>query len=169
MAYAVAYRILGHPDSAADTVQDALLSAYRGLPAFRNGSFKGWLLRIVANACYDRLRTAAHRRQSYLEDTAGNSEHAPILIDHAADPEEAVLRQETMQAIEAGIARLPYNQRLVVLLSDVQGFGYDEIAQVTGASPGAVKSRLSRARHNLREYLTRELAPGAPASGFPSG
>ena len=153
MAYSVAYRVLGHADAAAEATQQAFLSAYRGLPAFRGGSFKAWLLRIVTNACYDQLRLKKRRPQTSLEEVAEDPDYASALVDRQETPEEAVMRRDLAQAIEVAIAKLPFDQRVVLVLSDVQGFNYEEIAGITGVSLGTVKSRLSRARARLRDYL----------------
>lgn len=162
IAYNVAYRVLGQTEAAADATQEAFLSAYRALPAFRGGSFKAWLLRIVTNACYDQMRLRKRRPQTSLDDLVEDSEYAISLIDHSESPEETVMRQDLAQTLEAGIARLPADQRMTLVLSDVQGLSYEEISAITGASLGTVKSRLSRARARLRDYLTAEREPWAP-------
>lgn len=159
VAYNVAYRILGHGDSAADATQEAFLAAYRALPAFRGGSFKAWVLRIVTNACYDQLRVRQRRPQVSLEDAVEDADYASSFADPGESPEEAILRQDMAQAIEAAIAKLPLDQRVALVLSDVQGLSYDEIVAVTGASLGTVKSRLSRARARVRDYLTGGKEP----------
>ncbi len=153
MAYSVAYRILGHPDAAADATQEAFLSAYRALAAYRGGSFRAWLLRIVTNACYDQLRLKKRRPLLLLDDMIQDDRGYLALSDWAEDPEEAALRRDLVSSVEAGLATLSWEQRVVVVLSDVQGLSYHEIAAVTGASLGAVKSRLNRARARLRDYL----------------
>ena len=159
VAYNVAYRVLGHAEAAADATQEAFLSAYRALPAFRGGSFRAWLLRIVTNACYDQLRLKKRRPQTSLDDMVEDSEYASLLVDERGDPEEEVLRSDLAQAITGAISKLPLDQRVVLVLSDVQGLSYDEIAAATGASLGTVKSRLSRARTRLRDYLMRGREP----------
>ncbi len=159
MAYNVAYRVLGDPEAAADATQDAFLAAYRALPAFRGGSFKVWLLRIVTNSCYDQLRLRKRRQQTSLEGLVEDPDYASALANHSESPEHAILRGELAQVLQAGIARLPLDQRIVLVLSDVQGLSYDEIAEATGVNLGTVKSRLSRARARLRDILgeAREL------------
>ena len=159
IAFNVAYRMVGNMDGAADATQEAFLAAYRALPAFRGGSFKAWLLRIVTNACYDQLRHQKRRPQALLDDLAEDSDYASALVDHSQDPEANLLREDLARAIEAGIAKLPLDQRVILVLSDVQGMTYDEIAEVTGVSLGTVKSRLSRARARLRGYLTAGREP----------
>ena len=162
MAYNLAYRILGNRDAAADATQDAFLSAFKAIGKFRGGSFKAWLLRIVTNACYDQLRFK-QRRPAVSLDALLVLESAPVqsLTDPGESPEEYAVRQELNRAIQVGIGTLPSEQRIALVLSDVQGLSYQEIAEVTGASLGTVKSRLSRARSKLRDFLLeqRELLP----------
>lgn len=161
LAYNVAYRILGDADAAADACQEAFLSAFRAMRGFRGGSFKSWLLRIVTNACYDQLRYQGRRPVDSLDELAEVSEHSPKLVNGHERPEEHALRQELNDLIQQGIASLPADQRIVLVLSDVQGYAYQEIAEITDTSLGTVKSRLSRARTKLRDYLIQhqELLP----------
>ena len=161
MVYNVAVRVLGDPDAAADATQDAFLSAFKAMGKFRGGSFKAWLLRIVTNACYDQLRVKQRRPTSSLDDLPVESDHTPYLHDPAEKPDEFVERQELNHMIQVAISTLPVEQRVVVVLYDVQGLSYQEIAQATGLSLGTVKSRLSRGRAKLRNYLVeqRELLP----------
>ena len=161
MVYNVAVRVLGDPDAAADATQDAFLSAFKAMGRFRGGSFKAWLLRIVTNACYDQLRVKQRRPTSSLDDLPVESDHTPYLHDPAEKPDEFVERQELNHMIQVAISTLPVEQRVVVVLYDVQGLSYQEIAQATGLSLGTVKSRLSRGRAKLRNYLVeqRELLP----------
>jgi RNA polymerase sigma-70 factor (ECF subfamily) len=161
MAYNVAYRILSDPDAAADATQDAFLSAFKAMRKFRGGSFKAWLLRIVTNACYDQLRVKKRRPATSLDDLPVESDHTHYLRDPAEQPGQYVERRELNQMIQKAISTLPVEQRVVVVLSDVQGLSYQEIAQATGLSLGTVKSRLSRGRAKLRDHLVqqRELLP----------
>ena len=162
MVYNLAYRILGDQDAAADATQDAFISAFKGIGKFRGGSFKSWLMRIVTNACYDQLRLKQRRPTTSL-DALLVLEPAPIrsLTDPGEAPEQYTMRQELSSAIQVGIGTLPPEQRVALILSDVQGLSYQEIAEVTGVSLGTVKSRLSRARGKLRDFLLeqRELLP----------
>ncbi len=160
-AYNLAYRILGEPDGAADAAQEAFLAAFKAMPKFRGGSFKAWILRIVTNACYDQLRVKQRRPADSLDDLPVEQDHALLLRDESEQPDEYAERQELRQVIEAGILALPIEQRVVVVLSDVQGLSYQEVAQAAGIALGTVKSRLSRGRAKLRDYLLqqRELLP----------
>ncbi len=153
MAYNLAYRILSNPDAAADATQDAFVSAFKAMRKFRGGSFKAWILRIVTNACYDQLRVKQRRPADSLDDLPVEQDHVAHLRDPAEAPIEAIERQELNRVIQAGIQSLPAEQRVVLVLSDVQGLSYQEIADVADLSLGTVKSRLSRARAKLRDYL----------------
>jgi RNA polymerase sigma factor (sigma-70 family) len=161
MAYNVAYRVLNDRDAAADATQDAFLSAFKAIRQFRGGSFKAWILRIVTNACYDQLRIKQRRPTDSLDDLPVEDDRIESLRDPADQPDEHLERLELNQVIEAGLRTLPAEQRIVVVLSDLQGLDYQEIAQATSLSLGTVKSRLSRGRARMRDYLLkqRELLP----------
>ena len=160
--YNLAYRIMGEEAPAADATQEAFISAYNHLKSFRGGSFKSWLLRIVTNTCYDQLRYKGRRPATSLDDMADNpDEHNSKLVNGAERPEEQVLRGELGDLLQTGISHLPEDQRIVLVLSDVEGFSYQEIADIIGQPVGTVKSRLSRGRQRLRDFLLeqKELLP----------
>jgi RNA polymerase sigma factor (sigma-70 family) len=164
MVYNVALRIMGDPEAAADATQDAFISAFRSIRSFRGGVFKVWLLRIVTNACYDELRTRKRRPTESLDaiDTPASYEESAgaAIASPLESPEDYALRQDVRAQIQQGLLALPEDQRVVIVLSDVQGFSYEEIAAITNSSLGTVKSRLSRGRSRLRDYLQeRELSP----------
>lgn len=159
LVYNLSLRMLGKPHFAEDATQETFLSAYRAMGRFRGGNFRTWLLRIAANACRDQLR---HRRSSSAYSLDALVEDSNLqLSDRAESPEDYALRRELASVINQGLAHLSPEQRLVVILCDVQGFDYEEMAQVTGISLGTVKSRLSRGRARLRNFLLeqRELLP----------
>ncbi len=162
--YNLAYRIMGDEAAASDATQEAFISAYKNLKSFRGGSFKSWLLRIVTNACYDDLRRRKRRPATSLDElTSGEDGEAEFDVPSADDgPETIAQRHELAQLLQRGITTLPDDQRIVLVLSDVQGMSYEEIAEMTNSNLGTVKSRLSRARAKLREYLQQthgELLP----------
>lgn len=160
LVYNVAYRMLSDPEDAADATQDAFVSAFRSIKTFRDGSFKAWLLKIATNACYDRLRSRKRRPAISLESVMDDGETTFDPPDPAVGPEDLALKREVLQLIQHGLDRLPEDQRLVVILSDVQGLSYEEIAEATGANLGTVKSRLSRGRAAMRDFLRQsELLP----------
>jgi RNA polymerase sigma-70 factor (ECF subfamily) len=167
-AYALALRMLGDPDAAADVTQEAFFSAYRALGSFHGSSFRAWLLRIVSNGCYDVFRARGRQPVTSLEallehdDTSSSDARLPTtMVDPSWDPEESVLRVETVRSIESALLQLPPEQRLAVVLCDIQGMAYEEVARIMETPLGTVKSRIARARAQLRVLLTRggELSP----------
>lgn len=168
--YNLAYRIMGEADSAADAAQEAFISAYKNLKYYRGGSFKAWLLRIVTNACYDELRRRKRRPAASLEaltvvEQGPDAETEASLVSHDESPEAFTERRELARQLQSCIDGLPEDMRSVVVMSDIMGMEYAEIAASTGAALGTVKSRLSRARARMRECLRNspnwELLPAA--------
>ncbi len=164
LAYSVAYRMLQTEDAAADAVQDSFVKAFRALSGFKGGLFKSWLLRIVVNTCYDVLRVQQRYTTEPIDDEP--TEDAPVahqLIDDRESPQEYVERMELGAVIELGLTALPADQRLVLMLCDIHGYAYEEIAEIVGLPMGTVKSRISRARTKLRDYLLQhpELLPAS--------
>ncbi len=146
--WAVALRTLGNPDDAADGLQDGLLNAFR-----RAGSYRGdaavttWLHRIVVNACLDRMRRVSIRPTSALDE----DDHSQRLAAPDADPADtASLRLDVQQAL----ATLPPDQRVPLVLVDMEGYSVAETAKLLGVPPGTVKSRCARARAKLVPLLT---------------
>jgi RNA polymerase sigma factor (sigma-70 family) len=150
--YALCFRMLGDGDAAEDATQEVFLAAFRSIRGYRGGVFAAWLLRIAKNKCYDQLR--ARRRQVALDAAPDDTDTAPrLVVDPSEGPEERVLRAELGRTLERLLLALPADQRLVVVLSDVQGYSYPEIAAATGWLAGTIKSRLSRGRTRLRTAL----------------
>lgn len=165
LTYSVAYRMLQTEDAAADAVQDSFIKAFRALGGFKGGLFKSWLLRIVVNTCYDVLRVQKRYITEGIDDEPSSDDEEPRvahqLIDQGESPQEYVERMELSDLIELGMRALPADQRLALMLCDVHGYSYEEIAEITGYPMGTVKSRISRARTKLRDYLLQkpELLP----------
>jgi RNA polymerase sigma-70 factor (ECF subfamily) len=166
LAYNVAYRIMAEADAAADATQEAFISAYKHIDSYRGGSFRGWLMRIVTNACYDELRRRKRRPAVSLEELTTNLEGEEndsdaVLASTEELPEDRTQRKELATALQNCLNNLPDDMRTVTVLCDVQGMDYAEIAEATGVALGTVKSRLSRARARLRDCLqdVRELLP----------
>lgn len=162
-AYTLAYRIMGDSHAAADAVQEAFIVAYRRLNTYRGGSFRSWLLRITTNQCYDELRRVRRRPVVSVEGMGEEMGDDPAIPDDTDTPEEVVQQRELQQAIQDCIGALNADQRVVLVLCDVEGLDYQAIADQLGAQIGTVKSRLSRARASVRDCLqgVRELLPGA--------
>ncbi len=161
LAYSIAYRVLQNENAAADAVQESFIKAYRALSSFQGANFKGWLTRIVVNTCYDVLRVQQRRATTSLDDLPVEAEYVAYLVDPGEGPEAYAERMELNQLIEQGLHALPPDQRTVLVLCDIQGHSYEEIAELTGLPMGTVKSRISRARTRLRDYLLQkpELLP----------
>ncbi len=164
MAYNFACRMLRDEEAAADATQDAFIAAFTHLRDFRGGSFKAWLLRIVHNRVLDQLRSHQRHPIESLESLTADDD-APLLqiVNGGPTPEEMALSGELMRCLESGLQVLPPDQRAALVLSDVQGMSYEDIAVATGANLGTVKSRLSRARSAMRSYLEQhsELLPSS--------
>lgn len=158
--YAVALRLVGQTDLAEDVTQDTFLLAYRSLPQFRGGLFRAWLLRIATNRCYDELRRRQRRPADSFEELGFEPQVEWSTLAAGEDPHEHAERLELARALEVALAQLPDEQRVVVVLSDVQGYTYEEIAAITGVSLGTIKSRLSRGRARLREVLRQSSGTG---------
>jgi RNA polymerase sigma-70 factor (ECF subfamily) len=163
LVYRTAYRVLGEVPSAEDATQDAFISAFKNIRGYRGGSFKAWLLRIVTNACYDQLRIKRRRPTASLDALLLSPEDPPPGIDERVplSPQEAAEQRELNAAIQAGLTTLPPDQRVTLVLVDIEGLSYEEVAVSTNTNVGTVKSRLSRARAHLRDYLLaqEELVP----------
>jgi RNA polymerase sigma-70 factor (ECF subfamily) len=160
--YSLAYRIMGDSAAAADAAQEAFIAAFRRLDTYRGGNFKSWLLRIATNACYDELRRRKRRPASAFDDLpGGDSDDGPSLVADMPTPEQTVQQNELNRAIESCISALQQEQRSVLILSDIEGLSYQEIAASEGINLGTVKSRLSRARAGIRQCLqaVQELLP----------
>jgi RNA polymerase sigma-70 factor (ECF subfamily) len=161
-----ALRIMGDEDLAQDAAQEAFISAFRSISTFRGGSFKAWLMRMATNACYDEFRRQKRRPTTPLEpDTADGEEmdSPKWLADPNMTPAEKSEADELEHAIQHCLDALPTDFRTVVVLADVQGMDYSEVAAASKVPLGTIKSRLARARLRLRECLRgfEELLPSS--------
>lgn len=159
--YALCFRMAGNPDDAADLAQEAFLKAFRALPSFKGESqFSTWLYRIVANTCLDERRKMANRPALVSLDKpldTGKGKLALTLPDNTPDPLTTALAGELHEEIGRLLEKLPQEQRIVLVMRDLEEYSYEEIAQILGLSMGTVKSRINRARSRLRDlYLKRE-------------
>ncbi len=165
LAFNVAFRMLGDEDEASDATQTAFISAYKNLRSFRGGSFKAWVLRMVTNSCYDELRRKQRHPTTPLEPTNeedGEELDTPAWIASGDPlPEDALEVKELEHAIQHCLEHLTTEFRTVVVLVDLQGLDYEEVAQSVKAPLGTIKSRLARARFKLRDCLRgfQELLP----------
>jgi RNA polymerase sigma-70 factor (ECF subfamily) len=164
--YNLAYRMLGDSAEAEDAAQEAFVRAYTRLSTYQTErSFRTWLLSIAAHYCIDQLRGGAARRLNWL---SIEQEEAPFpegkaLTSPSPGPEDSLIRSEREQAIHHLLASLSPDYRLPIVLRYWYDFSYEEIAEATGSTVSAVKSRLFRARGQLAERLARSptntLAP----------
>ena len=166
IVYNTALRILGDDDLAADASQEAFISAFRAINSYRGGSFRAWLLRTVTNACYDELRRKKRRPTIPLEPQTSDGEDIETprwLTDPNPTPEDHLDQEELEHAIQHCLENLPTDFRTVVVLADIQGLDYGEVATAIKKPIGTIKSRLARARLRLRECLQgfRELLPAS--------
>lgn len=164
MLYRIAVRILHDECAAEDAVQDALILAFRNLRSFRGGSFRSWLARVTVNASYDEVRRGRRRVSLPLEQftSDGDEVESPLWMrDPSAGPEERAEVSELRRALHGCIKTLVPDYRLMVILVDMEGMSYEEAAQVARVPVGTVKSRLARARMQIRKSLQsyRSLLP----------
>lgn len=154
--YNLCYRMSGNADDAGDLTQEAFVRVYAALPNFRGqSSFATWLYRIATNICLDELRRRGREPARSLDQPAPAEDGRlmPQTADPAAGPPEEIERAELRAAVLGGIAALQPDHRAVLVLRDLQGLSYEEIAAALGCSLGTVKSRLNRARLALKERL----------------
>jgi RNA polymerase sigma-70 factor (ECF subfamily) len=153
--FGLVVRVVRDREAAADAVQEAFFSAYRNLDRFRGGSFRGWLARIALNAATDILRLRKRRPSEPYpewEDEAWQPPTGP-----ADDPEVQATRRARSRVIRTAMEAITDDQRRAILLFDVEGFDYQEIAQITAVSLGTVKSRIHRGRLALRDLLADQM------------
>jgi len=152
-------RFLGDPQEAEDTAQDVFIKAFKSLNKFRfESSFYTWIYRIAVNSCKNKVKSLWYR---FRKNDAWNesSEESPEVFqgeyrsDAYGNPAVSLENKEIMHALKKAVNSLPSDQRLVIILRDIQGLSYEEITDITGFKLGTLKSRLSRARYNLRERL----------------
>jgi len=152
--YALALRMCGNEEDAWDVAQEAFLAAWRALPGFRGeAGFSTWLYRLTANAAIDCLRREKRRKGDLSLD---GGELPLVLADAGAGPEEAAEGGELRRAVNTALGRLTAQHREILVLRELQGFRYEEIAGLLGLDLGTVKSRISRARKALRKILLED-------------
>jgi RNA polymerase sigma-70 factor (ECF subfamily) len=145
--YTVAYRLTGNHDDAQDLVQEVLLRVRRGLATFTPGSLEGWLSRITTNAFLDEVRRKKRRPLEVVPELPDR------LVGVDADPDEVLGRSRLPADVQEAIRALPEDFRAAVVLCDVVGLDYAEIADSLGIPPGTVRSRIHRGRAQLRKAL----------------
>jgi len=158
--FSLVYRLVPDRDQAADAVQEAFFSAYRNLSSFRGGSVRSWLGRIAVNAAMDMQRARRRRPSQPYPEFEDESWQPPA--EPEAEPESKAIAAERSRALGRALAELPFEQRNCIVLFDVEGYDYAEIAEIMQVEVGTVKSRIHRGRLILRSALSqdRELFHG---------
>ena len=152
--YAVAFRMCGNREDAQDCMQEAMIRIYRAMNTFKGqSSFSTWVYRITMNSCLDELRRRKSRQATSL-DAMLEVGFAPS--DEEDTPERYSLQAEQKRALEQAIASLPEDMRAAVVLRDLQGLSYEEIAEALSTNVGTIKSRISRGREKLRQILVKQ-------------
>lgn len=159
-AYNIAYRIMGNEEDAKDMAQEAFIKIYKSIQNFREeSSFSTWLYRIVTNVCLDELRKRKKEKLVPLELNI-ETDKGTAVVELSAEketPEDIFERVEKKQIIQNAIFSLGEDYKTVIILRDIQGFGYEEIAAILNCSLGTIKSRINRARNMLKEKLRYQL------------
>ncbi len=158
----LAYRLTGDPDDAADLAQETFVRVYRGIGSFHGGSaLTTWIYRIVHNLCLDDAKRRRRRPQIAAEPTDGDEPSSETVLDRAPDessePQRVILSEERCRLVRAAIARLRGHHREVLVMYDLEGLSYNEIADLLNTNVGTIKSRLNRARYALAKELGADL------------
>lgn len=166
IVYNLALRTLRDPQDAMDAAQETFLRAYRALPSFRGDSkFSVWLYRLTANVCTDMLRKRSRTPEVSLTD---EEETVLDIPDERFCPQTELEKKQLRQSVRRGLEKLPDEFRQVLLLRELGGLSYDEIARATGLEPGTVKTRIFRARKKLAAILMRDGNFSELSSSFSS-
>jgi len=151
--YRHALRIVGTTSDAEDIVQDALFSAWRSIASFQGVSFRAWLFRIATNRALDQLRSRKRRPELPLDPPDDDEVTWAEPVAPGRDLSQLAGDREALAAVETALEALPAEQRAALLLRDVEGFAYEEIAVITSVEIGTVKSRIHRGRLAVRNTL----------------
>ena len=155
LLYALVVRMVPDRDQASDAVQEAFFSAYRNMDGFRGGSVRSWLSRIAVNAAMDAQRLKKRRPADPYPELEDDTWQPPA--DPSADPVTTSLKAERHRALNRALAQITDDQRTAIVLYDVEGYDYAEIATITGVSVGTVKSRIHRGRLAMRGLLADRM------------
>ncbi len=159
IVYHIVLRMMGEGAGVEDLSQEVFLKVYRHLPQFdEKSAFSTWIYRIAVNTCIDEMRKRKGKQTYSLEaeiEAMDGSYHRQF-ADNGDTPEQSVLRQELREEVLSAMESLSPEHKAVVVLRDIQGFSYEEISEMTGATLGTVKSRLSRARLHLKEQIVKK-------------
>jgi RNA polymerase sigma-70 factor (ECF subfamily) len=151
----LAYRLMGNRDDADDITQEAFLRIYQALPRFKwDASFNSWMYKIISNLCFDEMKRRKKRPLNFAEITA-EGENEPEFTAENSDPADRIIKSTESKIVQQAINELPAEARAIIVMFDVQGMSYLEIADIMKLNMGTVKSRLNRVRHTLREKIDK--------------
>lgn len=155
--YNLGYRMMGNEEDASDMTQEAFLKAFKSIKKFNlKSSFGTWLYRIAVNLCIDELRKRKRVRLYPIAHNDNAEDRGQQVVADCGDlPEEVIEKNEVRVKVHRAINRLPEHHRTMIVLKDIQGRSYQEIADMLGINMGTVKSRISRARASLKEELDK--------------
>ena len=159
--YNLCYRLMGNAEDADDSAQEAFVKAFKSLKDFRmEASFSTWIYRIAVNECKNKLTSLKHKysKKTVSIDQTKETERGSIMTeirDNSISPADEIVNNERKLLVQEEINRLPEDQRAVIVLRDIDGLSYEEIAKITGDNSGTIKSRISRARLRLKDKLWR--------------
>lgn len=154
--YTLAYRYMSNHADASDLAQEAFIKIYRSLNTYRGeASFQSWMYRLVTNVCMDELRRRGRAKTVSIEELMEGKKGLNMHRENAGSrlPEDVVIRNELQREVQNVLNSLSDEHRVIVVMRDIQGYSYEEIAELLKCSLGTVKSRLNRARHVLKEKL----------------
>ena len=154
--YTIAYKYMGNAEDASDLAQEALIKAYQSIGTFRGeSSFGTWIGRITANKCLDELRKRKKMQTTSLDEEV-NLEEGSVqkeIVSERDTPEQHTIRQETVHYVQQKLQQMKEEYRMVLVLRELEGHSYEDIADMLNCSLGTVKSRISRARNYLKELV----------------
>lgn len=158
--YNIALRMAGNADDAADMTQEIMLKLFRNIGAFKgNSKLSTWIYRVATNTCLDELKKIRRHPAVSInaEIDTGDGEFLREVEDTSPTPEQSAQQHELRDMVAAAITRLSPDHRAAIVLRDIRGFSYDEIARILGCSEGTIKSRISRARTQLKSVLEKDF------------
>lgn len=163
--YAIAYGFLRNQEDALDVVQESFIKVHRYLGKFEgNSSFYTWLYRIVTNLCIDHIRKNKRHRALEFDDGLRHDKRGQEAISvgakpltNSGDPAQMLKRREILDAVQDGLQYLSDKHRAVIVMRELQGMSYEEMAKAMGCSKGTIMSRLFHARKNMQKHLTERL------------